>query len=250
VLGNLLANALRYTPEGGVLLAVRRRGAQWCLQVWDTGIGIAPEQRELIFEEFYQAGNPGRDPQQGLGLGLAIVRRLTSLLDLPLALASVPGRGTCFALTLPRAHGSVEASPVMEEAIAEQPFAGRMALVLDDDAAICDATVGLLARWGMSARGAHSTAAAAALLEDGMAPDVILADLRLAEAEDGIAAVHRLRAVAQRAVPALLISGDTGARELARVQQSGLTLLTKPVAPARLRAALHALLDSAEARAP
>ena len=80
------------------------------------------------------------------------------------------------------------------------------------------------------------------LIDGGFAPDVILADLRLAEVIDGIRAVERLRARLRRAVPALLISGDTGARELARVKESGLLLLTKPVAPARLRSALHALL--------
>lgn len=242
IVANLVSNAVRYTPSGGVLVGARRRGGAIVLQVWDSGIGIAPEQRELIFEEFYQAGNRGRDPKQGLGLGLAIVRRLTALLDVPLALDSVPGRGSCFALTLPPARAAIAMAATEEEG-EDRPFLGRAVAVLDDDAAICEATTELLGRWGANARSGTSLESVRAVLGAGFVPDAILADLRLCGEFDGVAAVEQLRAQLGRAVPALLISGDIGARELARVKASGLTLLTKPVAPARLRAALHALLD-------
>jgi signal transduction histidine kinase len=242
VLANLVANAIRYTRAGGVLVGARRRGAQVMLQVVDTGIGIPEDQRSLIFDEFYQVSNPGRDRRKGLGLGLAIVRRLTSLLEHPLSLRSTEGRGTCFALTLPLATGPIEAPNAEESGERFELFAGRRALIVDDDADICDATVRLMTRWGFDARAAPRYAAARELLQGGFVPDVILADLRLGEVIDGIGVVERLRVQLDDPVPALLISGDTGARELARVKQSGLLLLTKPVAPARLRSALHALL--------
>jgi signal transduction histidine kinase len=245
VLANLVSNAIRYTQHGGVLVGARRRGGRVFVQVWDTGVGIAADQRELIFDEFYQVSNPGRDRRRGLGLGLAIVRRLTSLLGLPLALRSEPGRGSCFELELPPATGPVDGPGVPEPADAHLSFAGRRALIVDDDADICEATAGLLARWGFEARAVPGDAAARRAVVNGFVPDLILADLRLGEATDGIGVVEGLRRQCGRGIPALLISGDTGARELARVRESGLLLLTKPVAPARLRSALHALLLAA-----
>jgi CheY-like chemotaxis protein/anti-sigma regulatory factor (Ser/Thr protein kinase) len=241
VLANLVSNAIRYTRSGGVRIGVRRRGRSVELQVWDTGIGIPLEQRSKIFEEFYQVANPARDPRQGLGLGLAIVRRLTALLDIPLDFRSVAGQGTCFTLRVPRVEGPIAPEPPEEQPEFDRRFEGLRALVVDDDAAICEATVRLLDQWGFKTRAAPHFAQACDLVDGGFVPDVILADLRLAEDMDGIRTVDRLRERLRRTVPALLISGDTGARELARVRESGL-LLTKPVAPARLCSALHALL--------
>jgi len=105
ILGNLLANAVRYTERGGVLVACRRRAGALRIEVWDTGAGIPPEQLETVFEEFVQLGNPARDPGRGLGLGLSVVRRTAHLLGHPLDVRSVPGRGSCFAVTVPLATG-------------------------------------------------------------------------------------------------------------------------------------------------
>jgi signal transduction histidine kinase/CheY-like chemotaxis protein len=242
VLRNLVSNALRYTEQGGVVVGARRRAGRVVVEVRDTGIGIPAEQRELIFDEFYQIGNPGRDRRKGLGLGLAIVRRLTALLDHPLTLRSEVGRGSCFSLSLPAADGPAEDVTAEAGARAEPGFAGARALVLDDDPDICDATERLLQGWGFDVRTAHHFEAAQARIAEGFVPDVVVADLRVGESKDGIGAINRLRQRLGHPVAALLISGDTGARELARVRESGLLLLTKPVAPARLRSALHALL--------
>jgi len=242
VLTNLVSNALRYTQRGGVLVGARRRGPQVRVQVWDTGAGIPDDQRTLIFDEFYQIGNPGRDRRKGLGLGLAIVRRLTVLLDHPLTFRSVAGRGSCFEVTLPAADAPVVAAPMEERAPPASVFALARALVIDDDPDICEATCRLLAGWGVDVRTAHGPVEAFDHLRQGFAPDVLLADLRLGQTIDGIGLVEQLRERLGTDVPALLISGDTGARELARVKGSGLLLLTKPVAPARLRSSLHALL--------
>jgi signal transduction histidine kinase/CheY-like chemotaxis protein len=242
VLTNLVSNALRYTQRGGVLVGARRHGPRVRVQVWDTGGGIPDDQRELIFDEFYQIGNPGRDRRQGLGLGLAIVRRLTVLLDHPLAFRSVVGRGSCFEVTLPQADAPVDTVRVDEGAPPASVFDAACALVIDDDPDICEATRRLLAGWGVDVRTAHGPAEAFDHLQQGFIPDVLLADVRLGQAIDGIGLVEQLCERLGADVPALLISGDTGARELARVKESGLLLLTKPVAPARLRSAVHALL--------
>lgn len=242
VLTNLVSNALRYTQRGGVLVGARRRGLRVQVQVWDTGAGIPADQRTLIFDEFYQIGNPGRDRRKGLGLGLAIVRRLTVLLDHPLTFRSAVGRGSCFAVMLPAADAPVDVARVEEDAPPVSPFTFARALVIDDDPDICEATRRLLAGWGVEVRTAHGPADALEQIGRGFTPDVLLADLRLGQAIDGIGLVEELRGNLGADVPALLISGDTGAREFARVKESGLLLLTKPVAPARLRSALHALL--------
>jgi len=240
VLANLVSNAVRYTREGGVLVGARRRGGRVELRVCDTGVGIPVDQYELIFDEFYQIGNPGRDRRRGLGLGLAIVRRLTTLLGIKLELRSIEGRGTCF--TLPLASGPSDDTRPADGPEHRLAFVDGRALIVDDDADIRDATVQLLSSWGMQAHAVGNLAEALESLDAGFEPDVILADLRLGEAVDGIGVIARLRERLACPVAALLISGDTGARELARVKESGLLLLTKPVAPAKLRSALHALL--------
>lgn len=244
VLSNLVSNALRYTASGGVLVAARRRGGCVRLEVWDTGVGIAPGQQAQVFDEFYQVSNPGRDRRKGLGLGLAIVKRLTTLLGVPLELRSAPGRGTRFALTLQRATGPVVPTTLDEVFERGALFAGRTALIVDDDADICDATVQLLSGWGFDARAVPSGVSARDLLRQGFAPDVVLADLRLGDAVDGIDVVEQVRKDLSRAVPALLVSGDLGARDAPRVKSSELLLMTKPVAPARLRSALASLLQN------
>ncbi len=245
ILINLVANALHYTQHGGVAVGVRRRRGRAAIEVHDTGVGIPPEKQALVFEEFYQVNNPGRDRRRGLGLGLAIVQRLAHMLDHPLRLRSTPGRGSCFSIELPLADGPADA-PVEElPMIDDEVLHGVRALVLDDDMMVRDGTAALLRQWGAQPRTAHSGAEASRALDDGFLPDVMIVDMRLGEARDGIDVINSLRGRLRRNTPALLVSGDTGAAELARVRSSGIPLLTKPVAPAKLRAMLRAVLASA-----
>jgi anti-sigma regulatory factor (Ser/Thr protein kinase) len=119
MIANLLNNALRYTPPGGrILVATRRRGAQVLVEVRDNGPGIAPEEQEAIFAEFYQVGNPARESSQGLGLGLSIVERLAHALGVEVRLRSSPGRGTTFGLLLPAARPA--AVPLPADILPEQ----------------------------------------------------------------------------------------------------------------------------------
>jgi signal transduction histidine kinase len=142
---NLVSNAVRHTRHGKVLIGCRRRGDRVRLLVYDTGPGIAAEHQKLIFEEFYQIENPERDRSKGLGLGLAIVDRLARLLGLSLDFRSVPGRGTCFAVDLPRA-AVVQAEPKTTPGDISE-LAGRLIVVVDDEAVILDATRTLLESW-------------------------------------------------------------------------------------------------------
>lgn len=244
VLLNLVGNALRYTERGGVLMAARQRASgQVELQVWDSGIGIAPEHQQAVFNEFFQVGNAARDRTKGLGLGLNIVRRTVRLLDHPLELKSEPGRGTRFAMTLPMAPRWQEVleSP-SKDAPAPDDLRGKLALVVEDDALAGSALVGLLDSWGMQVAQAYGSADAMERLADGLVPDVIISDYRLQEMHNGIELVQHLRQRLGVATLACLISGDTDAGLMQAAQSAGLTLLHKPVRPAKLRSLLRHLL--------
>jgi signal transduction histidine kinase/ActR/RegA family two-component response regulator len=244
VLMNLVSNALRYTQHGGVAIGARRRGGAVSLEVIDTGVGIPAAKQAAVFDEFYQIGNPGRDRRLGLGLGLAIVRRLVTLMGHDLALQSVPGRGTRFRITLPRA-ASGEPLARAEPDPGVEAFAGRTVLLVEDDPDIRAATTGLLQQWGLQVAACNAREQVEAMLDAGLDCDMALVDLRLETVDDGIDVIELLRERLNPELPALLLSGDTGAAELARVRRSGVRLLTKPVSPARLKSALHAYLSGA-----
>jgi len=246
---NLAANAIRYTQRGGVLIGCRRRDQWVCIQVWDTGIGIAPEQQQAIFEEFYQVANPEGDQRRGLGLGLAIAARLAHLLGCRISVASRPGKGSVFALEVPRGQKS-ETPPVGVSALGTiDSVRGAFVLVVDDDALVCAAMQSQLKRWGCKvATAANGDEAIAAIEAFDRLPDCVLCDYRLPGAETGISVVRRLREIARHEIPAALISGDTTPESLREAKASGLLLLTKPVAPAKLRALLEHLVSARQPR--
>lgn len=238
VLSNLVANAVRYTERGGIVVACRKRAGGACIEVWDSGIGIPAEQYERVFEEFYQLHNPGRDRSRGLGLGLATVRRLCRLLEHDLSLDSVVGRGSRFSIRVPLAdpeHMPASASTVEQKV--PNLIAGKLILVVDDEASVRLGMRSLLESWHCHCvTGADAQEALIAL--EGRVPDFILADLRL-QAESGIEAIARLRARLGQSIPAVLISGDTATEQLRKVSAAGLTMMHKPLKPVRLRALLN-----------
>lgn len=246
ILRNLVSNAIRYTRRGGVLVGCRRRGRRLSIEVWDSGIGIDAADRERIFEEFYQVGNAGRDRNQGLGLGLAIVRRLVDLLGDELTLRSVPGRGSVFALRCSRAAPpTAAAAPPLPSPATALHGAGERPLVvlLEDDALVRQALEGLLVQRGLAlAGGASFDEACKAARAAGRAPELIVADCRLRDGESGVAAARQLRQVFGAAIPVLLLTGEAGHGGLEEAQASGFPLLRKPVTGARLLAELDALL--------
>ncbi|MET0542642.1 MAG: hybrid sensor histidine kinase/response regulator [Variovorax sp.] len=237
VLGNLVANAIRHTPGGTVLVAARRRGERVTIEVRDNGVGIAPIHQARIFEEFYQVANTERDRRQGFGLGLAICSRIAALLGTRITLRSALQSGSNFALALPQADLATTPARAVAPP-APLPLEGLHCLVVDDDPAILQASRTLLALWGCRVDCAETAAQAQALLADpGDAFDVVLCDLQLAGDEDGMAVIESARRLQPDAL-AVLVSGATGPEVLQRLRHDGVTLLTKPVAPAKLRALL------------
>lgn len=239
ILHNLISNALRYAPGGTVLLGCRKRDRRVRIEVRDNGPGIAPEAQEAIFQEFVQLDNPERNRAKGLGLGLAIVRRLTDLLHHPLSLKSAPGQGALFAVELPlTSPGHVVASSAAPAP--GQALSGLHVALVDDDELAVAGTVGLLESWGCHVTAAENQASIlAALAQARTPPDVILSDYQITGVADGLETINKIRACYGLAIPAIILSGDTSIATANAIQQAEIPLLHKPVRPAKLRALLQ-----------
>ena len=249
ILFNLVSNALRYTQKGGVLVVCRLgRGKQQArIEVWDSGIGIHEAHHEKIFEEFYQVENLERNQAKGLGLGLSIVAHTCALLSLPLSMRSAPGHGTRFRVIAPVWQGEPNADPEIFVADAQpDPLVGMRVLVIEDDPLVRGALTQLRASWGCRVMVADGPAQACVLVGAGQGPNIIACGYRLRDDTDGIKAVHVVRQVAGREIPAFLISGDTGNTARKQAQVAGLVLLDKPVRPAKLRSLLRRLGQAVE----
>ena len=244
VLRNLINNAIRYTPGGGLLIGVRRHGAQWRIEVWDTGVGIAPHQVDKVFEEFYQVGNPERNRRKGLGLGLSIVRRLSELLGHPLTVRSRPGRGTVFSIELPAACAPSASPPVATANTPAIGFDGRLVLVVDDDESVREGMLSLLRGWGaevVACAGMAETRATLGRLT--RAPDIVIADHQLHQGVVGADAIIAVRAHFGKPVPAIIVTGSTSPLLSETAQALGCGLMLKPLMPAKLRSLLSAALQ-------
>ncbi|MEO8118138.1 MAG: ATP-binding protein [Rhodoferax sp.] len=242
ILLNLVANALRYTRQGSVLVTCRVAGdgQQARIEVWDSGIGIAPEHHQSIFKEFYQVANTERDRSKGLGLGLNIVERTARLLGHRLALRSSLGLGTRFSIEVPLAPPGVSVEmPGAHEAKAIGDLAGLVVLVIEDDVLAREGLVSLLESWGCVVGPAEGLSTALQQLESGLVPDVIVSDYRLRDGENGIAVISQLRLTAGRPITACLMSGDTDPILMQAAREAGLTLLPKPVRPAKVRSLIR-----------
>jgi signal transduction histidine kinase/CheY-like chemotaxis protein len=249
ILRNIVGNAVRYTDRGGVLVGCRRRGPRLRIEVWDSGRGIPLDQQARVFEEFYQLGNPERDRAKGLGLGLAIVQRLATLLDCPLTLASVPGRGSVFTIALPLASTVPASEPAAEPA--PLTSAAGLVLVIDDEVAIQEAMRSLLGKWGHEVVVAGSfEEMLARTAERTVRPNLIICDYRLRGDENGIEVIERLRSEFNHDIPAMLVTGDTAPDRLQEAERRGYVLLHKPLARGRLRAAIGNLMSSGGTDAP
>jgi signal transduction histidine kinase/CheY-like chemotaxis protein len=249
-LRNILANAVRYTDVGRVLVGARRAGASMRIEVWDTGRGIAAGQQEAVFQEFYQVGNPERDRSKGLGLGLAIVRRVLPLIHGDLALTSEPGRGSVFRLNVPMAAKGTEVAA--ESPAAAEGAPGGLILVVDDEIAIQTAMSALLTRWGyrvvVAGSGEEMMQRVAETAGEGRErPDLLICDYRLRGGDNGADVIRSLQGHFGADIPAMLITGDTAPDRIAEAQASGFLLLHKPVPNGRLRTAIGNLMRAGQA---
>lgn len=244
ICGNLIQNAIKYTTEGGIVVVARSTSQRINIEVWDTGSGIQAQDLPRIFDEFYQVGRGERDRSHGLGMGLAIVKRLAALLNHRLEVASVPGRGALFRIGVPR--GGL---PGIAEDLAPadtQPMqlqATRMVLVVDDEEPIREGLRLLLQEWGFQVMtSANATQAEQAVVALEGRVDLVLSDLHLGDGPDGTEVIAAVRRLCGRDIPAILITGDTAHERIDPVAATGDPVLFKPVQPRRLYEALRATL--------
>ena len=240
-LRNLLANAVKYTTHGGVLLACRlRSGAtpgsrRWRLEVWDTGVGISEGDKPRVFEEFFQVDNPSRDRAKGLGLGLSIVQRIADLLELDLVMGSKVGRGSFFALHLPRVVDASGRHDDHASLISTSGVAGIVVAMIEDDVEVRSAMRSLLEQWGCRvAAGADADEVMANLRANGGAarPEAILVDQRLDAGRTGPEEAQLIFDRLGAVIPMLVITGEA---DVAPIVAAGHACMTKPISPGLLR---------------
>ncbi|ANG62362.1 hybrid sensor histidine kinase/response regulator [Marinobacterium aestuarii] len=252
ILRNFLSNALRYTERGTVLLGVRNRGDRVSIQVWDSGAGIADSKLEDIFCEFHQLPDHHAGERRGVGLGLAIVDRIARVLEHRVEVRSSLGKGSMFAIEVPRVPGQVAAAAPEQLSAPLDSLAGTRVLVVDNDEGVLLSMCALLEQWGCELSVARDCEAALALCvqngEEGReaAPQLLLADYHLDLGRTGLEVVQALRQQLGTGFPAAMITADRSADTLQLFREQGLPVLPKPVRPGKLRALLTHLLQQTE----
>lgn len=245
VLRNLIANAIKYTRKGGVLVAVRRGDNDVRLQVWDTGPGISPEHQQRMYEEFYQGDNPQRDRTQGLGLGLAIVRRICALLDLKISCRSQVGRGTVMEVVLPRSCDEVVEQALTQEKVLLPNLQGLRFVVVEDSREVKAALTVWLESMGVAVS-AYARAEDALAAPDLLSADFFLSDYRLPGDLTGIDFLNAVQARCDKAIHGILLTGDTSTGFIEMATASGWPILFKPLQLAKFNQVLSHLLGGTE----
>jgi Na+/proline symporter/signal transduction histidine kinase len=240
LLQNLISNAIKYTPAGRVLVGCRRRGTRLGIEIHDTGIGIPAAKSRAVFREFHRL-DQGARVARGVGLGLSIVERIARVLDCEVALTSEVGRGSRFAIEVPRAGEPIGAAmPRAVPPLDMRSLGGMVVLCIDNDRAILDGMETLLGGWGCrTLAAADRTGALAALAACGRDPDGLLVDYHL-DGENGVAVIAELRRHLGRGdgpyLPAILITADRSLHVRDEARGGGIHVLHKPIKPASLRA--------------
>jgi signal transduction histidine kinase/CheY-like chemotaxis protein len=240
---NLLSNALRYTERGTVLLGCRRGDASIRIQVWDSGVGIMGEHIPQIFEEHYQATES--EQLGGFGLGLAIVRRLGTLLGHQIDVQSTPGKGSAFSIEVPLAQDLPGAEPLHAAPAAEplESFNGTILLV-EDDSFVREGLDSLLRSHGIDAvLAATGNEALALVIEKGVRPDLIVTDYNLPGSMNGTATIMALRAALGWKIPAIVLTGDIRSQVIDAIADHDVSIALKPLKAAefvRLLGEVHA----------
>jgi signal transduction histidine kinase len=242
ILRNLVENAIKYTDTGTITMEVRPEGNDHLLSIIDTGCGISTAEQARVFEEFYQVNNPERDRTRGLGLGLSIVKRLATMLNIPLALSSTPKLGTRVSLTLPVAEPDIQS--VTLPLPQEQSIRTLHILAIDDEESVRLGMKALLTELGctVSLGASTSEAVAEARLQ---APDILLTDLRLRGTDSGISTIRAVRELYPN-LPALIISGDSSPDKMLEAQAAGIAVIHKPVSSTILVAEIAKLVTAGD----
>lgn len=253
ILRNLVSNAIKYTRDGSVSLHCLRQASGTRLEVRDTGVGIPREHLPHIFDEFYQVGGGASSPRSGYGLGLSIVTRLASLLDLQLDVASEPGRGSIFSLVFPAAPASLASAPGHDAAALpadNRSAQRRRVLLVEDDRNVLEATRLLLSAEGHEVLTAASAGEALRQAEALGAPDLVITDYHLGAPETGLDVIGHLRRMLGRELKVILLSGDTSPAITGMLLDEHTRLARKPTNADQLLQLISELTASPDRPAP
>jgi signal transduction histidine kinase/CheY-like chemotaxis protein len=239
LLRNLISNAIRYTDMGEVIIRCTPEAEGFRFAVIDTGIGISPAALPHIFEEYYQVDNQHRDRRKGLGLGLAIVRRVENLLGYKVEVKSEAGKGSEFSFVVQRGNEEQLAQPFIITH-SRYDLRGVAVALVEDDPDIRQMIASLMADWGCRVfEGEHAEDVMRKMDIAGQRPDLLVCDYRLPQGMTAIHVMKRIRELWGNGVPSLILTGDTGAEALQDIHASGAILLHKPIAPTRLRTMMY-----------
>lgn len=247
VLRNLIWNAIKYTDQGGILVAARKRGSQLRIEVWDTGCGIPADEMPKIFTEFHQIDRPDAEAREGIGLGLSIVDRLCKLLGYKISLKSRPERGSVFFIEMPLAEAKdsavIEYAEGIEETLpSDSDLKGVQVLVIDDEQDIRQAMKQLLEDWGCTPTVVENDQEAIAMLEN-FTPDIIVTDFHLKNSVNGDKIIQLVHEEVGYEVPSIIVTGDTSAENLTLADSPSNALMHKPLKPRTLKENIIRLLN-------
>ncbi|MFS3137568.1 chemotaxis protein CheB [Gluconacetobacter sacchari] len=251
MLRNLIANALKYTESGGVLVGCRREAGNLRIEVWDTGIGIPAGEFQSIFEEYHQLGNAARAHERGLGLGLSIVRRLGDLLGHPVRVRSHVGKGSVFSIAVPRATDPMLSAPAPRQGDGAEaaPAPAVNILIVEDDPDVRALLAQVLRAEGHRVTAVpDGRAALATVRRAGLGPDIVLADYNLPDGMSGIDTITQVTTLARRPVRSIILTGDISNATLREIAQHPCVRLNKPVEAFALLQAVRGLLSSGAPR--
>jgi signal transduction histidine kinase len=239
ILSNLLSNAIKYTQQGKITISCLHSEHGYIVYLKDTGIGIAENERDNVFDAFYQVSNTERNRSKGIGLGLSIVKHLCKLLEHQIIMHSQPGVGTTFEIHIPSA--TEVSTPHQRHTLLHNLNA--TVLVVDDETAILEGMQAMLTPWGCTVITAQSLDETLVLLKKERAVDLLLVDYRLQHNQVGTTMIHQARKLLNKPdLPAIIISGDTEPKRMQKMEREGFEVLHKPIKPAQLRSLMNHLL--------
>jgi CheY-like chemotaxis protein/anti-sigma regulatory factor (Ser/Thr protein kinase) len=240
VVRNLLDNAVKYTEQGQVVIECEHKANTCDLYIRDSGVGIPQDQIDFVFDEFHQLNNPERDRDKGLGLGLSIVKRLCDLASIDLQLQSQPGKGSTVMLKLATGIETAITESGLEQDI---NFSGELIVIIDDEQDIRQAMQLVLTALHAEVIVAESLdQLMRELAQVSAPPSIIISDFRLRDNATGAQAIDAIREEYNREIPAIIITGDTGAAKLSEMRGATDCVLYKPVDTKELQESIASLL--------
>lgn len=246
ILRNFISNAFRYTDNGKVLLGCRRKGDNILIQVWDNGTGIAEDQLSVIFEEFKRLKSSSKAYGNGLGLGLSIVDKLSSVLEHPIHVRSTQGKGSVFSVEVPLATQPKPSNRIshLEQLIANNSMVGRNVWLIDNDISICEAMNRLLSNWGynlVTATSLEQLKSRVDTVRDNV--DLLIVDYHLDDGINGLDVTKTMSIERDKPLPTLMITANYSEELKNQVKDRGILLLRKPVKPMKLKTSINYLLN-------